>query len=129
MTPQIFDSSVLIPWSRGIAYREIIDPARQSGRFLLCTVVWMELYAGTQDRTEKRQLDQMARMLSRAHRVVTPQPRDFYQAGQWYHKGLWAKCSQTICKSANLQICMRCFDCALCSQCGCRTGDSQRSTF
>jgi hypothetical protein len=64
MTPQIFDSSVLIPWVRGIAYREMVDPARQSGRFLLCTVVWMELYAGTRDRTEKRQLDQMVQRLS-----------------------------------------------------------------
>lgn len=82
MTPQIFDTSVLIPWVRGIAYGEMVDRSLQLDRFLLCTVVWMELYAGTQDRTDKRQLDQTVRRLSITNQVVTPHPRDFYQAGQ-----------------------------------------------
>jgi len=42
----------------------------------------MELYAGTRDRADKRELDRMERILSRINRVITPQSRDFYLAGQ-----------------------------------------------
>jgi len=73
---------VLIPWFRNRAYDELIAGALQSRNFLLCSIVWMELYAGTRDRRDKRELDQMEQMLSRINRIVTPQDRDFYLAGQ-----------------------------------------------
>jgi len=79
---QIFDSSVLIPWFRNKGYDELIVSALKSRRFLLCSVVWMELYAGTRDQTDKRELDRMEQILSRINRIITPQTRDFYLAGQ-----------------------------------------------
>jgi len=81
-TLQIFDSSVLIPWFRSGAYDELVVSALQSRRFLLCSVVWMELYAGTRDRTDKRELDRMEQILSRINRIITPRAGDFYLAGQ-----------------------------------------------
>ena len=81
-TLQIFDSSVLIPWFRSRTYDELVTSALQSRRFLLCSVVWMELYAGTRDQTDKRELDRMEQRLSRINRIITPQTRDFYLAGQ-----------------------------------------------
>jgi hypothetical protein len=42
----------------------------------------MELYAGTRDQTDKRELDRMEQILSRINRIITPQTRDFYLAGQ-----------------------------------------------
>ncbi|MBM3241737.1 type II toxin-antitoxin system VapC family toxin [Candidatus Poribacteria bacterium] len=79
---QIFDSSVLIPWFRGIAYEDLVNRSLQNERFLLCTVVWMELYAGTPNQSDKRELDRIERALSRADSIISPQTRDFYLAGQ-----------------------------------------------
>jgi len=61
---QLFDSSVLIPWLRSRRYDEVVTAAFASRRFLLCTVVWMELYAGTRTRADKRDLDRMVAALS-----------------------------------------------------------------
>jgi len=61
---QLFDSSVLIPWLRSRRYDEVVTAALASRRFLLCTVVWMELYAGTRTRADKRDLDRMVAALS-----------------------------------------------------------------
>jgi len=48
----------------------------------MSTVVWMELYAGTQSRADKQDLDRMMRALTSIGRVVSPEPEDFYTAGQ-----------------------------------------------
>jgi hypothetical protein len=42
----------------------------------------MELYAGTPNQSDKRELDRIERALSRADSIISPQARDFYFAGQ-----------------------------------------------
>ena len=79
---QLFDSSVLIPWLRNGDCDEIVTASFGSKRFLLCTVVWMELYAGTRAKADKQDLDAMQRSLSSIGRMVSPTPEDFFQAGQ-----------------------------------------------
>lgn len=79
---QIFDSSVLIPWLRDGSYDQLVTASFTSRQFVLCTVVWMELYAGTRSANDKRDLDRMAQALTDIERVISPQPEDFYQAGQ-----------------------------------------------
>ena len=79
---QLFDSSVLIPWLRTRHYDDLVTTAFASRRFLLSTVVWMELYAGTRRRADKQDLDRMVRALTGIGRVVSPEAEDFYTAGQ-----------------------------------------------
>ena len=79
---QLFDSSVLIPWLRTRHYDALVTTAFASRRFLLSTVVGMELYAGTRSRGDKQDLDRMVRVLTGVGRVVSPEPEDFYTAGQ-----------------------------------------------
>jgi predicted nucleic acid-binding protein len=81
-TLQLFDSSVLIPWLRIRYYDALVTTAFAARRFLLSTVVWMELYAGTQQRADKQDLDRMVRALTSIGRVVSPESEDFYTAGQ-----------------------------------------------
>jgi len=76
--PQIFDSSVLIPWFRDGSYDQLVTASFTSRQFMLCTVVWMELYAGTRSASDKRDLDRMAQALADVERVISPQPEDFY---------------------------------------------------
>ncbi len=42
----------------------------------------MELYAGTRSRGDKQDLDRMVQALTGIGRVVSPEPEDFYTAGQ-----------------------------------------------
>lgn len=79
---QLFDSSILIPWLRNGEYDEIVAASFASKRFLICTVVWMELYCGTRSKADKRDLDVMQKALSSIGRIVSPSPGDFFQAGQ-----------------------------------------------
>jgi predicted nucleic acid-binding protein len=81
-TFQLFDSSVLIPWLRTRNYEDLVATAFAARRFVLSTVVWMELYAGTRQRADKQDLDRMVRALAGIGRVVAPEPEDFYAAGQ-----------------------------------------------
>ena len=79
---QTFDSSVLIPWLRDGSYDQLVTASFTARQFMLCTVVWMELYAGTRSASDKQDLDQMVQALADVGRVISPQPEDFYQAGQ-----------------------------------------------
>ncbi len=79
---QLFDSSVLIPWLRTQRYDDLVATAFESRRFILSTVVAMELYAGTRNRGDKQDLDRMVQALTGIGRVVSPEPEDFYTAGQ-----------------------------------------------
>lgn len=79
---QLFDSSVLIPWLRTRHYDSLVTAAFDARRFLLSTVVWIELYAGARSRADKQDLDRMMTALTSVRRVVTPAPEDFYTAGQ-----------------------------------------------
>jgi predicted nucleic acid-binding protein len=80
--PQVFDSSVLIPWLRSGQYDDLVTIAFESRRFILSTVVCMELYAGTRSRTDKQDLDRMVRALTSVGHVISPVPEDFYTVGQ-----------------------------------------------
>jgi predicted nucleic acid-binding protein len=42
----------------------------------------MELYVGTRSRGDKQDLDRIVRALTSVGRVVSPEPEDFYTAGQ-----------------------------------------------
>jgi predicted nucleic acid-binding protein len=79
---QLFDSSVLIPWLRTQRYDDLVASAFESRRFILSSVVAMELYAGTRSRGDKQDLDRIVQSLSSVDRVVSPAPEDFYTAGQ-----------------------------------------------
>jgi predicted nucleic acid-binding protein len=79
---QLFDSSVLIPWLHTQRYDDLVATAFESRRFILSTVVAMELYAGTRSRGDKWDLDRMVQALTGIGRVVLPEPEDFYTAGQ-----------------------------------------------
>jgi len=79
---QLFDSSILIPWLRSGDHDKIVTASFEGKRFLLCTVVWMGLYAGTRSKADKRDLDAIQHALSSIERVVSPAPEDFYRAGQ-----------------------------------------------
>jgi predicted nucleic acid-binding protein len=79
---QLFDSSFLIPWLRTRHYDALVTTAFVSRRFPLSTVVGMELYAGTRSRGDKQDFDRMVRVLTEVGRVVSPEPEDFYTAGQ-----------------------------------------------
>jgi predicted nucleic acid-binding protein len=79
---RIFDTSVLIPWFRHGSYNRLVRAALASKHFLLCTVVWMELYAGTRSQQDKRDLDRLVHDLSPIDRIVSPDAEDFYRAGQ-----------------------------------------------
>jgi predicted nucleic acid-binding protein len=63
-------------------YDDLVTAAFEARRFVMSTVVWMELYAGTQSRADKQDLDRMMRALTSIGRVVSPEPEDFYTAGQ-----------------------------------------------
>ena len=77
---QLFDSSVLIPWLRTQRYDDLVASAFESRRFILSTVVAMELYAGTRSRGDKQDLDRIVQSLSSVDRMVWPAPEDFYTA-------------------------------------------------
>jgi predicted nucleic acid-binding protein len=79
---RIFDTSVLIPWFRHGSHSRLVNAAIASERFLLCTVVWMELYAGTRNQRDKRELDRMVQDAVRTDQIVSPDAEDFYRAGQ-----------------------------------------------
>lgn len=81
-TLQLFDSSVLIPWLRARHYDQLVTTAFTSRQFILSTVVWMELYAGTRSRADKQDLDRMVRALTGIGCIVSPEPEDFFTAGQ-----------------------------------------------
>ena len=79
---QLCDSAVLVPWLRTRQYDDLVTAAFEARRFVMSTVVWMELYAGTQSWADKQDLDRMMRALTSIGRVVSPEPEDFYTAGQ-----------------------------------------------
>lgn len=79
---QIFDSSLLIPWLRDRINDDLISAVFNHQRFALCSVVWIELYAGTMTKADKQDLDQIQRALSVIGRMISPEPEDFFIAGQ-----------------------------------------------
>lgn len=79
---QLFDSSILIPWLRSRQYDDWVTTAFHGRQFVLSTVVGMELYAGTRSRRDKQDLDSIVQALTSIGRVISPEPDDFYTAGQ-----------------------------------------------
>ncbi|MBI2894870.1 MAG: hypothetical protein HYY06_15045 [Deltaproteobacteria bacterium] len=63
------------------AIERIISEDIRRRRFLLCSVVAMELYAGTRDVASKRALDVLVRHLASLDLVVSPELRDYQRVG------------------------------------------------
>ncbi|MBI3185568.1 MAG: PIN domain-containing protein [Myxococcales bacterium] len=78
---QLLDSSVLVPYFRAGRFRRTVEAALEHETLLLCSVVWMELYAGTRDHESKRQLDIIRCAAQKAGRLVSPVAEDFFRAG------------------------------------------------
>jgi predicted nucleic acid-binding protein len=53
----VFDSSIYIPYLRGQAYANLLEPAGRSASARLSSVVVAELYAGTRSARGKADLD------------------------------------------------------------------------
>ena len=80
--PEIFDSSVLIPYLVSGACRSEIQVAISAQRFRMSSLVALELYAGTRDADEKRELDYMLGLFARRDWLVTAAHDDHVLAGQ-----------------------------------------------
>lgn len=76
-------------WDTCSYVRRFADPAIdariatdiRSRRFLLCSVVAMELYAGTRDAATKRALDALVRSLGALDLLVSPTLEDYQDVG------------------------------------------------
>lgn len=79
---ELYDTSVLVPWLRSETFDDKVQRSFDSQRFLLCTVVWMELYAGTRSKEDKQLLDRLRRNVERLELLISPEPDDFYLVGQ-----------------------------------------------
>jgi predicted nucleic acid-binding protein len=79
---ELYDTSVLVPWIRSGIFEEKVDLSFRQRRFLLCTVVWMELYAGTHSKEDKQYLDRIRDDMKRRELIISPEPDDFYLVGQ-----------------------------------------------
>lgn len=77
----IVDSSVLIPFLRSGTYGSLIARLANQGRFLLCSVVAMELLEGAIDQRQRRRMrQQFQRFEPRA--VASPNHQDWTKAGE-----------------------------------------------
>jgi predicted nucleic acid-binding protein len=78
----LFDTSVWIPYLRDRRHASVVDPIVARGRVLLHTVVLLELYAGTANGDDKRDVDALAAAAARLGRIVHPGVEDLTLAGQ-----------------------------------------------
>jgi predicted nucleic acid-binding protein len=80
--PEIFDSSVLIPYfSRG-AHRMEVRESIDRGRMRVSSLVALELYAGTRSAAEKRVLDEFFAYFARRGWSMTAAHDDHTLSGQ-----------------------------------------------
>lgn len=85
--PEVFDTSVLIPYFGRGTYRGHVEAAIRARRMYLSSLVALELYAGTRDAAGKRLLDVFVGVLVRRDLVVTPSHEDHTLAGQLLARG------------------------------------------
>jgi predicted nucleic acid-binding protein len=81
LRPLLFDTSIMIPMIRGVAYEELFQRALRSGRARLSSVVMQELYAGTQSPADKRGYDGINRSFVSRGYMITPGHDDWTLSG------------------------------------------------
>src|SRR5688500_7863423 len=79
--PEVFDTSVLIPFFVADRYAAEVHASVRGERMYLASLVALELYAGTRDVAEKRYLDRFAASFARRDLVVGPNHEDYVLAG------------------------------------------------
>ena len=79
--PELYDTSILIPFMTGRRYARDIVAVGRPDRLWLSSLVALELYVGTCDQAEKRALDSFVASFERRQRVLTPTHEDYLLAG------------------------------------------------
>ena len=80
--PVVFDSSIYIPYLRGQAYVNLVEPTGRAARARLSAVVTAELYAGTRSARDKADLDAVVRAYSSLGFLLEVASEDWIRAGQ-----------------------------------------------
>jgi predicted nucleic acid-binding protein len=78
----VFDSSIYIPYLRGQAYANLVEPAGRSACVRLSSVVVAELYAGTRSARDKADLDAVVRAYRSLGFLLEVSVEDWIRAGQ-----------------------------------------------
>lgn len=78
----LLDASVWIPYLRTRRYAALVDPLVAAGRVWVHAVVLLELFAGTQSRTDARAVDAIRAAAARLGRLYNPVEDDFVLAGR-----------------------------------------------
>ena len=80
--PAVFDTSIYIPYLRGQAYANLVEPAGRAARVRLSPVVVSELYAGTRSARDKADLDVVVRAYRSLGYLLDVTIEDWIRAGQ-----------------------------------------------
>ena len=78
----LLDASVWIPYLRARRYAALVDPLVAAGRVWVHAVVLLELFAGTQSRSDARAVDAIRAAATRLGRLYSPSEDDFVLAGR-----------------------------------------------
>lgn len=78
----VLDASVWIPYLRARRYAALVDPLVAAGRVWVHAVVLLELFAGTQTRSDARAVDAIRAAATRLGRLYNPPEEDFVLAGR-----------------------------------------------
>ncbi|MCI0453691.1 MAG: PIN domain-containing protein [Candidatus Dadabacteria bacterium] len=77
----VFDSSILIPYLRGLRYGELVKTVFEKGRGFIVTLVLFELYSGVRSKEDKKELDIIFQESRRIGRILSPEIDDWSKAG------------------------------------------------
>lgn len=78
----LLDASVWIPYLRTRRYAAVVDPLVAAGRVWVHAVVLLELFAGTQTRSDARAVDAIRAAATRLGRLYSPPEEDFVLTGR-----------------------------------------------
>jgi len=78
----VFDTSIYIPYLRGQAYANLVEPVGRSAHIHLSAVVVAELYAGTRSARDKADLDVVVRAYQSLGYLLGVTTEDWIRAGQ-----------------------------------------------
>jgi predicted nucleic acid-binding protein len=88
--PLLFDTGIYIRSSRGEDYRWLVEDEQIFERTFLTAVVAGELYAGTRDRHEKKDLDGLCRAYDLLGHFISP------AASAWLEAGILIRRAQSV---------------------------------
>jgi len=77
----VFDSSILIPFLRGLRYGEEVNTVFEKGRGFIVTLVLFELYSGVRSKEDKKEVDIIFQESRRIGRLLNPEIEDWLKAG------------------------------------------------